>query len=197
MGKFLIFFLLFSGSIYAQELDSLASDTSSKAPPRHLIGVYLQLGVNQAPSPLGSSPISIFGGGIRYDRFDIEYFVSMFEDDYEKRLIFPNYFIFDYASGGGCVSYALLQSRLINGSPFLAIQWGDMVWKRSDTGEDFLRDKFTSNQIGVKLEGQLSKFVKPEVQIGYQWISEIGLPDLNKNKFTGFFCGFQRKIWIF
>ena len=77
------------------------------------------------------------------------------------------------------------------------MQWGDVVWSLSNTGENFLRDEFNIRQIGFKIESDWLRFVRPELFLGYQKASEIELVDVNTDQFEGVFVGFTVKVGYF
>ncbi len=197
MRKFLILFLFVTLGASAQELDSLATDSLIKEPPKHLVGGYFLIGFNQSPGPTGSNTLANFGIGMRYDKYEGGAIFSFVQDEYEKRLVFPNFFRLAYAHGGAYFAYHLIESKYINVAPQLSFQLGDLVWERLDTKEDFAREKFSLWQIGAKIETPFLRYVRPELILGYQSMSEIIIPELESQNFTGFFVGFNVKVGYF
>jgi hypothetical protein len=196
MRKLCILFLFVSTGTFAQQLDSLEADTI-KVPPKHLIGGYVIFGLNQSPGPGGNSLIGNVGIGFRYDKYEAGFMFSYYDGEYKRRLIFPNFFNLIYSSGGVYVNYALFESKYINVLPNVSMQLGDMVWEFSETRVDFLREKFSLLQLGVKIESPYLRYVRPEVIAGYQIMSDIALPELDRDKFKGFFIGFNVKVGYF
>ena len=196
MRKFLGLLIFISSAAYTQELDSLETDTVEIL-PKHLVGGFVELGISQRPGPAGNASMRNVGLGLRYDRYELEYHVNVFSGDYVERLIFPNSFALLYAHGGFKLSYYLYESDYFNMAPFISYQLGDMVWERSDTKEDFLRDTFSISMVGLKIESPCLRYLRPEVEIGYQRASNFDLPSLNAETFTGFFLGFNVKLGYF
>ncbi len=197
MQKFLILFLFVAISARAQELDSLMTDSLMKEPPKHLIGGYVFLGFNLSPGPANSNTLANVGIGVRYDKYEGGVTFSFLQDDYVQRLIFPNFFSLVYAHGGAYFAYYLIESKYVHAAPMVSFQLGDMVWERADTNEDFAREKFNLMQLGLKIETPYLRYVKPELIFGYQSMSEIILPELERQNFTGFFVGFNVKVGYF
>lgn len=197
MRKFLVLFLFVSAGAFAQELDSLVSDTIPKELPKHLIGGYFFLGYTQSPGPTNSSLLPTVGAGVRYDRFEVGVSFSAFSDDHVERLIFPNFFSLVYAYGGAYVAYNLFESKHVHLGPIAMLQVGDLLWERDDIKTDFASDRFSLWKLGLKIETPYLRYVRPELIIGYQSMSEILLPKLERDNFTGFFVGFNVKIGYF
>lgn len=197
MRKFLILFLFVSLGVSAQKLDSLATDSLIKEPPKHLVGGFVFLGINQSPGPAGSTTLANAGVGVRYDKFEGGVSFSFLQDDYERRIVFPNSFSLAYAHGGVYFSYYLIESNNIHVAPIASVQFGDIVWERVDNNADFAREKFTLFQIGAKIESPYLRHIRPELILGYQSMSEIVIPELERQNFTGFFVGFNVKVGYF
>jgi len=197
MRKFLVVFLFVSGSAFAQELDSLLTDTIPKLPPKHLIGGYVFAGLIGSPGPADISVLRTFGLGVRYDKLEAGFSFSAFNDDYVQRLIFPNFFSLIYAQGGAYFAYNLFESEYINAAPMIMLQMGDLVWERDDTKVDFASDRFRLWQFGLKVETPFLRYVRPEIVVGYQSMSEIVVPQLGSDQFTGLFVGFNVKVGYF
>ena len=188
--------LIVSSSIYAQEIDTLQVDTVKKV-PKHLIGVQASLGVNWSPNPQGLDLTNVYSIGFRYDRFSIGWNVFFFGGENREQLIFPNWFDLDYAHGGGYLTYVIHASENMEIALLGSFSAGDMVWELSDTNEDFFREKINFFRFGTEVEYPALKYVRPSVQLGYQTMSEIGLPGLTSDDFTGFFVGFNVKVGYF
>ncbi|MEP1096919.1 MAG: hypothetical protein ABJG78_17510 [Cyclobacteriaceae bacterium] len=197
MRKFLVVFLFVSGSAFAQELDSLLTDTIPKPPPKHLIGGYVFAGLTGSPGPDNRSTLSNVGIGLRYDKLEAGVSFSAFNGDYVKRLVFPNFFSLIYAQGGAYFAYNLLESKYVNAAPMMMLQVGDLVWERDDTNVDFASDRFKLWQFGLKVETPYLRYIRPEIVVGYQSMSEIVVPQLGREKFTGLFVGFNVKVGYF
>ncbi|MEP5612682.1 MAG: hypothetical protein ABJP45_10560 [Cyclobacteriaceae bacterium] len=197
MRKFLVVFLFLSGSAFAQELDSLQTDTIPKPPPKHLIGGYVFAGVTGSPGPVDRSTLPTVGLGVRYDKFEAGASFSAFTNDYVKRLVFPNFFSLIYAQGGAYFAYNFFESDILHVAPMVMLQVGDIVWERDDTKVDFASDRFKLWQIGLKVETPYLRYVRPEIVLGYQHMSEIVVPQLGRENFTGFFMGFNVKVGYF
>lgn len=197
MRKFLVLFLFVSSGAFAQELDSLLTDTIPKPPPKHLIGGFVFLGFNESPGPNTLNSMRTVGAGLRYDKYEAGMSFSFFHDNYVERLIFPNFFNLVYAHGGAYVSYMLIESKKVHAGPVVMFQAGDIIWERADTSVDIFRDKFSLLQLGVKVEMPLLRYVRPELLVGYQSMSNFNLPEIDQANFTGFFVGFNVKVGYF
>ncbi len=197
MRKFLLLFLLISAGAYGQELDSLMSDSLVKELPKHLVGGYVFLGFGEAPGPSGSSSLRLVGAGARYEKYEAGVSFSFFQDNYIQRIVFPNFFDLLYAHGGAYFAYYLVESKYLSVAPTALFQLGDLTWERVDTNQDFLREKFSLWQVGVKIESPFLRYIRPELLLGYQSMSDIALPELEKQDFTGFFIGFNVKVGYF
>lgn len=204
MKKLLFLLILVSQLGMAQELDSLYSD-SAEVVSDHLFGVYLIGGLAVSPNPTesGLGWVKTVGVGFRYDKLEAGITVSAFDTHYERRLVFPNAFQLRYGYGGGYLSYHLKETRYVGFSPYGAFQLGDVIWERSDTGESFLREKFSLFQVGVKVDFPVlqdiryATYLRPELVLGYQRMSEINLSGVSGDDFSGFFIGFNVKLGYF
>ncbi|MEM6807511.1 MAG: hypothetical protein AAF696_39300, partial [Bacteroidota bacterium] len=166
--------------------------------PKHELGAYLLVGINLVPNPDGLGAMNLLGFGIKYDRIEGGFFMSDFDETIERRLIFPNVFALDYRHGGGFISYDLLSPNdYLTVSGHAIFQRGDMVWRRVDTGEDFLRATFNLYQFGFKVESPVLRYVRPGISLGYQGISDFQLTGVSKEDFSGLFIGFTVKIGYF
>ncbi|MEQ9403409.1 MAG: hypothetical protein RIM99_07490 [Cyclobacteriaceae bacterium] len=198
MKKFLFLFVFVSGVAFSQDADSLLIDSLLvEIPPEHTIGLFIQAGTSLSPNPDTYEFLTNYGLGIVYDRFQIIFLASFYEGELNRRLIFPNNFSLDYQLGGGFVSYSILNPGKVEVAPFIALQFGDMVWERSDTREDFLREKFNLVQMGVSIRYHLNRFVKIELLSGYQKMSDFDLAGLKESDFRGYFAGFNVKVGYF
>lgn len=205
MKKLLFLFVLVAQVTIAQELDSLSSDSVEVILPEHVLGAYAIGGISITPNPTpsGLGWMKTIGVGIRFDKMEAGFTISTFESIYQDRLVFPNIFNLLYRHGGGYFSYRAVETKYMGFSPFVSMQLGDMVWERSNSGDDFIRDKFNLGQIGVKIDFPfLQKFeyveyIRPEMMLGYQLINDLNLAGVSEQDFSGFFIGFNVKLGYF
>ncbi len=205
MKKYLYLLLIIPSILKAQEIDTLSMDTlavdleeeDTVAMPKHTWGAYLLLGVSLSPNPMGAKEVVMIGGAVKYDRFELGFLKSDFNGSIQRRLVFPNTFVLEYRFGGGFLSYDVLRSGYFLGSVNLSYKRGDMVWKRLDSGEDFLRTTFNAYQVGVRMETTYLRYLRPGVTIGYQRLFNFQLTNLSREDFSGLFFGFNVKIGYF
>lgn len=199
----LILLVISSSAAYAQELDTASVDTvqldlvDSIAPPKHDVGIYFVAGINLVPGPSGLSDVGMIGVGIKYDRLEAGFIMGTFMGTIQRRIVFPNPFSLDYEHGGGFLSYSMLNREWFAISLETVFQRGDMIWERLDTGEDFLRDTFNIYQFGIKLETGYLRYLRPNITMGYQVMSDIQLASVTKQDFSGFYIGIGLKVGYF
>lgn len=205
MKKLLFLFVLVSHVIFAQELDSLSNDSVDVIVPKHVLGAYALggLGITPNPPPSELGLIYTVGVGVRYDKMEAGFTISTYGTRYERRLIFPNVFNLLYRHGGAYFSYRIFETDNLGFAPFGSFQVGDMVWERTSSGDDFLRDEFNLFQIGVKIDFPLlqqfeyMEYARPEVMLGYQTVNNLELAGVSNLDFSGFFIGFNVKLGYF
>ena len=200
MKKSLFLFLFISQVVCAQELDSLATDTPELRLPKHILGAYVQASINVTPNPTpdGLGFMKVLGAGFKYDKLEAGFSYSIFDSELQNRLVFPKIFNLIYQHGGGYVSYSVVEFKYFDVVPFGSLQQGDMVWENSDTGEDFLREKFSLLQFGVSIQSSYLKYVvRPALIFGYQSMSGLDLSGVSPEDFKGVFVGFNVKVGYF
>lgn len=194
--KILGLIVLLSGSAFGQSMDTLAADTIRKI-PENFIGAYFDSGSKLAPNPPGINQTNFLGGGIQYNSWSLGFSVYNFNGTTKRFLIFPNVFELDYRYGGPRVSYRLYSSKWLDVIGETSYYKGDMTWKNSDDGEDFLRSEFNIWILGLKLEVGKWQFLRPYLNIGYQQMFDLNLYGVEDEEFSGFFFGVGLRLGYF
>jgi hypothetical protein len=161
------------------------------------LGVYAQADRQYAPTPAGQQLGIRLGTGLQIKRWNFDAFVTTYEDNYSQIIIFPNHFDMSYLYGGFALGFALLQNRWYQVNLNTAFGKGDILWEHSLTYENYFRDTFNMYHAGVEIEATPIRFIRPHVQVGYRKMSEINIPLLNHQDFTGLCLRFGLKIGVY
>lgn len=202
MKKLLWIIFLISGVASAQSLDSLATDTVAmdtleKEPPPYYLGVFIDGGLSYEASSPKSNFFSVLGIGIQYNRWVLGMSRSDFQGTIQSFVVFPNTFELKYRYGGISIGYQFYQDDSFNLQLRAGFNKGDMVWRNSEDGQDFLRDEFNLLKIGLRGEFGRFRYIKPHASIGYQKLLDLTLSRLEQNDFSGLFVAAGIRIGYF
>jgi len=178
-------------------MDTLLQDSIVKEPPAHLIGGYAFAEFQIAPNYRGYNESVGLGFGAQYDRWIVGFSVVDFKGVIEEFVIFPSVFELDYRYAGPFVGYEVLKSQTLSLEIQASLQFGDMIWRRKETGVDFFRDEFSVATLRSKIKYEGIRFAKPYVQIGYQQANNLDLEIVNNSDFEGFVFVFGLQIGYF
>lgn len=197
MKKLLWIPFLISGFASAQELDTLASDTSEIEPPAYYLGLYIDAGASFEASTPKNNFISVLGLGARYEKWMIGFYRYDFQGTTRSFVVFPNTFELKYRYAGLYIGYQFYQSSLLNVYLGGSYNKGDAVWRSLADGQNFLRDEFDLVKIGLNIEMGKIRYIKPHVSMGYQKMSNLTLANLDESDFSGLFVAAGIRIGYF
>ena len=197
MKKLLWLVSLFSGMAAAQEMDTLTVYTVEKVPPPYYLGIYATGGLSLEPSTPNQNVMIYAGLGVQYERWMVSFSIYDFQGSYQTYVIFPNIFELDYRYGGPEVAFQAYQSEWISVMLAAAYLRGDMVWKNTSTGENFLRDEFDLMKGSIKVELRKFRYAKPHLAVGYQQVRNLNLDRIDAGDFSGLFVAAGIRIGYF
>ena len=205
LGIFLLTLVWFSGYSQVQDtipldsiaLDSLPQDSIVKEPPAYVLGGYGFAEFQIAPNYRGYNESVGLGIAVQYNRWVLGFSVVDFKGVIEDLVIFPSVFELDYRYAGPFVGYEVLKAYDFSLDVQASFQLGDMIWRRKETGEDFLRSEYSITTIRTKIEYDRLRFIKPYMQVGYQLANNLDLELVNNSDFEGFVFVFGLQIGYF
>lgn len=210
MRQFLILvFVLMAMGLSAQQLDSLSLspldsttieteiDTdSSFFLPTHLgeYGGYFELFNKIVPGPGGNHSLRQLGVGLSLKRLTMGAHYSQVDLQYEKQLVFPNYFELNYTYGGFFLGTHVIQKKPIEIDARANYSMGDMIWNQNESPTAFLRDKFQVLEPEILINYVPFTYLKIFVSGGYRYIHELNIPGVSTDDFNGFVFGFGFRL---
>lgn len=189
--------LSFGQDIEADTIPPEDSTALEETKPFLPVEVYLEGVIVHAPTPKGHSFSSQLGVGLAYKRLSVGAFRSLFQGEYTSILIFPNEFELTYAHGGGYLGYKVLDKEPLEASIRVNFSQGDMVWERTGTNENFARDKFQLVKPEITLSLVPARLVKVYASVGYSKFTDLGLPSITSDDFSGLTLGLGLKLGYF
>lgn len=129
--------------------------------------------------------LSIEGGFIWKNHLIVGTFATSFQAPISKKVIFPNDFELTYKHGGFLIGYRTDYKKIIDFRLIQKVSFGEMAWKKSETGEYFLADKFTIINPSVGLGINLSRYAKLIGSLGYRKVIDLSLAQAPEESFDG------------
>ena len=202
MQKLFWVFLLVPILSWSQEIDTLAMDivamdTIEKEPPPYYLGVYVIGGGSLEPSSPEYNLVSILGGGVQYERWSLGFTVHNFQGTVQSFVVFPNVFDLNYRYGGPRVSYRFLDNDKVGLWVNAGYYKGDMTWKNTEDGQDFLRDEFSMVKFEAVGEFLKLRYIKPCIAMGYQKMQGLNLSSVSEDSFSGAYIRLGVRIGYF
>lgn len=197
LRKLLWIALLFQGAVNAQELDTLTIDSMEQVPPAYYGSIFLDASGYLGPIPGGVNSVVSFGAGLQYNQWMITFSQSNFKGVYQKYVIFPNVFELGYRHAGPTLGYMIHRDNWYSFLVGASVQWGDMVWKETNSDTNYFRDTFHLFRGSFQVELNKVRYVKPYGYIGYQLVRDLQLTGLNQNDFKGVYFGVGLRFGYF
>lgn len=126
-----------------------------------------------------------FGIGLNYKRLTLGVYQNLALGSTSRTLIFPNAFDLKYAFGGVYLGLEVVKSGPVTGSVLMNYGHGDMIWERSTTGDDFLRDTFHMIKPEVRIAYQPIRFFRVYALGGYRTFLDLDLNGVEQSDFSG------------
>lgn len=197
MKKFLWILCFVSGFASAQELDTIAMDTSEIELPPYYLAVYIDGGASYEASTPRNNFFSIAGVGIQYERWVVGFNRYDFHGTIESFVVFPNTFELKYRYAGITLGYRLVKHDWYKIFAGFSYNRGDMVWRNQEDGQDFLRDEFNMIKLGLNAEFSNFKYARPYISAGYQKMQDLNISRLEESNFSGLFIAAGIRIGYF
>jgi len=112
-------------------------------------------------------------------------FASSFQADLTQKLIFPNDFLLSYKHGGFFLGYRSDRKRIFDFRFVQNVSFGEMVWEKVETSENFLADKFVMIHPSFGVDVNLSRYAKLIGTVGYRKVVGLSLAQAPPEDFDG------------
>lgn len=198
--------IFWSYTSLAQDIpvDSIPSDSVQEIPEAEEqsrwqlpFGIFGEAYMENVPSPGGRELANRIGVGVEYQRFILGIYQSMYLGEFSQTLIFPNDFDLNYMHGGFFLGRRLYTRNYLDADLRLSYGRGDMLWKRSDSGAGFIRDKITSLRMEAMISFIPIRFIKLFGVLGYNRYRGVSLKSVNEDDFSGLTIGLGIKVGYF
>lgn len=179
----------------AYQRDSVTVDEKSRS--LLPLGIYAEGMADATPGPSEMLLCSQAGIGIQYKSLSGGVFISSYEGGYEQILVFPNTFELEYRFGGGYLGMRVFRYQGFEADLRLSYGQGDMVWKRADTRENFIRDEYSLLKPELVVSYSPFRYVKIFINSGYRKFYDLTLTNTAPEEFSGLCVGLGLKAGLF
>jgi hypothetical protein len=152
-------------------------------------GVFAEGSIFTVPGPGGTQKLKRLGSGVCIQRLLIGGFVSEVDETYEKELIFPNTYQMNYKYGGGYIGMHIVQKKPFEIDIKFGMAWGDIVWRKKETDENFLQDRFTVLLPELSLVYVPITYLKLFATAGYRNINNMDISRIEPTELNGMTFG--------
>ncbi|MFT4833588.1 MAG: hypothetical protein ACI8WP_000342 [Flavobacteriaceae bacterium] len=161
------------------------------------IGIYGEYSAELAPGPERFYYANEIAIGLSYGILSLGIFQNDFKDTYQQKLVFPNSFSLVYRYGGLNLGLRYLTIGNFESSLKLAYGKGDFIWYKNETGETFLRDKFSMIAGEIRVTYRPIKPIRIFVKGTYRRMNELDLDGLESSEFDGLGFGIGLSIGLY
>lgn len=180
----------------AQELEE--SGLSLFENPYTDFALFAEVIQEWSPTPGGSLEPSVrLSAGVTVRGVSLGGYVSAYQGDYKRFLIFPNEFALLYGHFGGFVSYELRKLSFANILIQLNMGTGDAVWENASTFEDLFRDKFLIVHPEIGFEIVPLPLLRVKTSVGYRTMRGLELPQIANSDFSGLVLSIGVRVGLY